>query len=368
MKSERSPVASVLARAAMASMISTILSSCTATMGPQLSAASPNFASSAALTSVGAEASSADASSAGLADAEVSVATQSAATASKAEATSSVAQPQRSDISAQAVALTPSSPAVETANDVRSAASSFRPDAGLVDKKKQTFLSSFFANAPNSSPASSAGATASRGQAPAIGRPSEAAEASKPIIQLASVEKPLRASAASAPIFNSDALPGVRQSALFEIKRKSGLDDDSDIDIHEDVEGGSVQLASAGGMARLAPNGLLTQRESVDTACLKPALVNMLRGAERHFGKRLVVTSGFRSPSYNRKVNGAKKSMHMYCAAADIQMAGVSKFELARYFRALSNRGGVGTYCSHESVHVDVGPERDWNWRCSRRG
>jgi len=27
----------------------------------------------------------------------------------------------------------------------------------------------------------------------------------------------------------------------------------------------------------------------------------------------------------------------------------------------------VGTYCHTESVHVDVGPERDWNWRCRRR-
>ena len=29
-------------------------------------------------------------------------------------------------------------------------------------------------------------------------------------------------------------LPGVRKTSLFEIKRKSGLDDDSDIDVHED--------------------------------------------------------------------------------------------------------------------------------------
>jgi uncharacterized protein YcbK (DUF882 family) len=33
----------------------------------------------------------------------------------------------------------------------------------------------------------------------------------------------------------------------------------------------------------------------------------------------------------------------------------------------MPGRGGVGTYCHTNSVHVDVGPERDWNWRCRRR-
>jgi uncharacterized protein YcbK (DUF882 family) len=120
-------------------------------------------------------------------------------------------------------------------------------------------------------------------------------------------------------------------------------------------------------MARLAPNGLLRQTDSVDVGCLKPGLVKMLRQIEGHFGRKVVVTSGYRSPSYNRRVNGAKRSQHMYCAAADIQVAGVTKWEIANYVRSLPGRGGVGTYCHTESVHVDIGPERDWNWRCRRR-
>ena len=97
------------------------------------------------------------------------------------------------------------------------------------------------------------------------------------------------------------------------------------------IDGPPVVLASAAGLARLAPNGLLKQRESVDVACLKPSLVRVLKTVERHYGKKMVVTSGYRSPSYNRKVNGAKKSQHMYCAAADVQVPGVSKWELAKY-------------------------------------
>src|SRR6185436_13050537 len=146
-----------------------------------------------------------------------------------------------------------------------------------------------------------------------------------------------------------DPLPGVRKTALFEIKRKSGIDDDSDIDVHEEEDLGPVQVATAGGLARMAPSGLITQTENVDVACLKPSLVRVLKTVESHYGKKLVVTSGYRSPEHNRRARGAKNSLHMFCAAADIQVP------------------GVGNYCHTESVHIDIGPERDWNWRCRRR-
>ncbi|PBC00120.1 YcbK family protein [Mesorhizobium sp. WSM3862] len=199
--------------------------------------------------------------------------------------------------------------------------------------------------------------------------------ATKPIVTLASAtpgDKPVQLASlgddSSNHITGADALPGVRQTALFEIKRKSGIDDESDVDLNEDEGGGSYQVASAAGMARLAPNGLLRQNESVDVACLKPSLVRVLKTIEGHFGRKMIVTSGYRDPARNRRANGAKNSLHMYCAAADIQVPGVSKWELASYVRSMPGRGGVGTYCHTESVHVDVGPERDWNWRCRRRG
>jgi uncharacterized protein YcbK (DUF882 family) len=192
----------------------------------------------------------------------------------------------------------------------------------------------------------------------------------KPLVKLASLEPAEQSQisrASSSGSYGSDALPGVRQTALFEIKRKDRLDDDSDVDLNEDDELGPIRVASVGGMARLAPNGLLKQTDTVETACLKPGLVTMLRQFERKFGRKVVITSGYRSPTYNMKVGGAKRSQHMNCAAADIQIPGVSKFEIAAFARALPGRGGVGTYCHTESVHVDIGPERDWNWRCRRR-
>jgi uncharacterized protein YcbK (DUF882 family) len=157
----------------------------------------------------------------------------------------------------------------------------------------------------------------------------------------------------------------VRADSLFQISRRASVDDEGDGDLYR--QRGGVQVASAAGLARLAPNGLLTQSARVEVDCLQPALVRKLRSIENHFGRRLVVTSGYRTPPRNRRAGGAPNSLHMYCAAADIQVEGVSKWDLAEYVRNMPGRGGVGTYCHTESVHVDIGPARDWNWRCRRR-
>ncbi|WP_245436975.1 YcbK family protein [Mesorhizobium helmanticense] len=239
---------------------------------------------------------------------------------------------------------------------------------------KKSFLASFFGATPAS--AAPAPVNARSGEQAAVAQVAtaqyKATTPAKAAVTLASAnaaEKPVQLASTDTSNYTSDALPGVRQTALFEIKRKSGLDDESDVDLNEDEgSGGSYQVASAAGLARLAPNGLLKQTESVDVACLKPSLVRVLKTIEGHYGRKMVVSSGYRDPARNRRANGAKNSLHMYCAAADIQVPGVSKWDLANYIRTMPGRGGVGTYCHTESVHVDVGPERDWNWRCRRRG
>lgn len=221
---------------------------------------------------------------------------------------------------------------------------------------KRSFLASLFSSDPSA-------AAAPRPVTGLDDKPKDDSPAlpTKPLVKLASTGKP----GESQRVFSDDPLPGVRQSSLFEITRKSGPDDDSDIDLYE-VEP-SYQVASAAGLARLAPNGLLKQSSSVDVACLKPSLVRMLKTAEQHFGKKMIITSGYRSPERNRAVRGARNSMHMHCAAVDVVMPGIDKHRLASYMRALPGRGGVGTYCHISAIHVDVGPERDWNWRCRAR-
>jgi uncharacterized protein YcbK (DUF882 family) len=232
-----------------------------------------------------------------------------------------------------------------------------------TNRGKQGFLSAFFsANEAHAAPAAAREtATSPMIEAKAV-KPLVASESAKPLVQMAAVA-PREQTARSG---DAGALPGVRTTALFEITRKSGLDDDSDVDLHEGDES-PVRVASAAGLARLAPNGLLKQHDDVDVSCMKPALVRVLDTLERHYGKKPVITSGYRDPARNKRARGARNSLHMFCAAADVQIEGISKAELANYVRAMPGRGGVGTYCHTDSVHIDIGPERDWNWRCRRR-
>ena len=126
-------------------------------------------------------------------------------------------------------------------------------------------------------------------------------------------------------------------------------------------------MAGAAALGRIGGHGLRTQHSKVSVGCLKPKLVRLIKRAERHFGRHAIVTSGYRSRRHNRRVGGARKSMHVSCEAADIQISGVAKWKLASWLRKQEGRGGVGTYCHTRSVHIDIGEKRDWNWRCKRR-
>ncbi|TCQ28354.1 uncharacterized protein YcbK (DUF882 family) [Rhizobium sp. PP-CC-3G-465] len=155
------------------------------------------------------------------------------------------------------------------------------------------------------------------------------------------------------------ALPGIRARSMF-----ATVDDTAE---NHDDNSPKVQMASLSGLARLAPSGLLLQTETVETGCFKPQLLNILKSVERHFGKKVLVTSGRRSLSHNIKVGGRPQSRHLTCEAADIQVAGVSKWDVATFLRGSEGRGGVGTYCHTQSVHIDIGPRRNWNWACGPR-
>jgi len=147
-----------------------------------------------------------------------------------------------------------------------------------------------------------------------------------------------------------------------------GDDGDTTDDNADDSEpAGLMRLISAPGLARVAPNGIWIQTPYVETDCFKPELMKMLHTVEKHYGKPPIVTSGYRPPVWNSKSGGAEHSLHTTCNAADIQVNGVSKWELASFLRSLPERGGVGTYCYTNSVHIDSGEQRDWDWRCHRK-
>lgn len=258
----------------------------------------------------------------------------------------------------------PASPTAEYASAETPAAASEKPpgqastDAGMAGAVMEgtginANRSSIFALA-NQNVASADGAPA--GASSAVGF-----NATNASFFSASGKNPLLASAGGTAAASDDDMEADDVPLILRGKLYSSNDLGPD---PNDTASDMVTMAALPSMTRQSLTGLLVQNESVQTSCFKPQLVSMLHDAEAHFGKKIVVTSGFRDPAHNQRVGGAKRSQHLHCNAADIQMVGVSKWDLARYFRSRADIGGVGTYCSTNSIHVDIGPRRDWNWKC----
>jgi uncharacterized protein YcbK (DUF882 family) len=76
-------------------------------------------------------------------------------------------------------------------------------------------------------------------------------------------------------------------------------------------------------------------------------------------GKPVIVLSGYRSPSYNGLIGGAKNSRHMMGDAADIKVSGLTPSEVAKLAEKIGF-DGIGVYYSW--THVDTrGYKAKWN-------
>lgn len=93
---------------------------------------------------------------------------------------------------------------------------------------------------------------------------------------------------------------------------------------------------------------------SVDTFCMTPKLRFLIWDFEGHFGKKVVVSSGYRNPWHNAAVGGQDQSYHMKCMAADFFIPGVEKSRLIAYAMRHAAVGGLGCYPGRSFIHVDV--------------
>ncbi len=230
------------------------------------------------------------------------------------------------------------------------------------NKDGNAFFSSLFKRPAKPAPARAAAAPARQ----ATVQQTAAAPAQAPAVKPA-VRKPQITSAKKVTLASATPVSSERASASKEKKRGIFASIFGSKDKNKSKENNRIQVASAAGLARLSPLTLQRQTERVDVACFKPELVRLLKKVEKHYGKPVVVTSGYRSPKHNKRIGGANGSRHTTCEAADVQIKGVTKWELAKFVRSMPDRGGVGTYCHTQSVHIDTGSVRDWNWRCRKR-
>jgi hypothetical protein len=96
---------------------------------------------------------------------------------------------------------------------------------------------------------------------------------------------------------------------------------------------------------------------------IKPEVLLILFRVAKRTGKRFLINSGYRSPAYNAKQDGAaKNSYHMSGMALDVDMR---KFGNTTEFRNMfieyasqEGVGGIGTY--EGFIHIDIGPRRKW--------
>ena len=74
----------------------------------------------------------------------------------------------------------------------------------------------------------------------------------------------------------------------------------------------------------------------------------------RHkLGKPVIITSGYRTPEWNKKCGGAKYSYHMRGMAADIRVNGMSAKEVAKKLDEIIP-GECGIIVYENWVHFDV--------------
>ena len=96
-------------------------------------------------------------------------------------------------------------------------------------------------------------------------------------------------------------------------------------------------------------------------------LKNKLIRLARDWGQTLVITSAYRSPSYNASTQGAATgSLHMRGMACDIVMSSYSLSDRIVFIEKAIQNGltGIGVY--NTFIHVDIGGKRCWGSNGSR--
>jgi uncharacterized protein YcbK (DUF882 family) len=86
-------------------------------------------------------------------------------------------------------------------------------------------------------------------------------------------------------------------------------------------------------------------------------LADNLQVLREHIEKPIRIISAYRTLSYNRKVDGARRSQHLTASAADIKIKGMTPQEIKDVIeelikKGLMKQGGIGLYRTF--LHYDI--------------
>lgn len=90
--------------------------------------------------------------------------------------------------------------------------------------------------------------------------------------------------------------------------------------------------------------------------------LDKLQALRDRLGVPLIIRSAYRSPSHNRSVGGAQRSLHMQGIAFDVAMSNHDPEHFESAARA-AGFTGFGFYPRHGFIHIDIGPARTWGTR-----
>lgn len=99
-------------------------------------------------------------------------------------------------------------------------------------------------------------------------------------------------------------------------------------------------------------------KDGSDPVFVDSSLAALLQKIRDHFGRPVVITSGYRTAAHNAAVGGSKSSQHLLGRAADFHVEGVPVAAVAAYAETLlPSRGGIGRY-PKDAAH----PKRSTGW------
>lgn len=147
----------------------------------------------------------------------------------------------------------------------------------------------------------------------------------------------------------------------FEIEEEAGITPWND-------GNGDSRIGFVGGILRTGPiseKGITWMGSEAWTEVDVRVRMLIMRVQQR-FGRRLLITSGYRSPEYNARQRGAvTNSRHTQKIALDVDWAGYNEETIQQFVNIAREEGfrGIGIYRAPGStfVHVDLGPVRSWS-------
>jgi hypothetical protein len=121
------------------------------------------------------------------------------------------------------------------------------------------------------------------------------------------------------------------------------------------------KTCTKGKAVKLSKNFSSTEFDCHGNGCCSKTLINetlveYLQKIRDHFGKSIIITSGYRCATHNKNIGGATGSRHSKGDAADIVVSDISPKEVAKYAESIGVKG-IGLYESNADgyfVHIDT--------------